>query len=240
MPGLPLRARPGLSALALIVAFSASSGEFAAAQPAPSPSSPPASAQPAPPASAQPSSPTAPPPPAQPAPSAAPGAAPPAGQAWYPPQGYPPPEGYQPWPYYPQYGYGYESPYAAPPPPPKEPYNGKLMVAGVLMSIGGTLGLIVGSVVVATSKGRIDVYCDGPVRCAQLDDQIRKGVGIGLMIGGGVVAIPGIAFWIVGGRKVPVRKTEPAPKDAAPPSPAAFSAPVLRVGPTGASLTVQF
>src|SRR5262245_32988876 len=137
MAGLLLRVRPRLVPVALAVALSAISGGSASAQPAPA--LPPAAAQPAPPAPGQPpasAQPALPPPgtqapPFQPSPQPAPpGAAPIPGQPWYPPQ-----EGYQPWVYYPQYGYGYDSPYVAPPPPPKERYNSTFMTAGIVMTV---------------------------------------------------------------------------------------------------------
>lgn len=239
MPGLFSRVHPGLPALTLLVVFGLASGSAAAqppsapeAQPAP----PPVGAQPAqpapPPGGATPSAPLG---PAQPPP----GAAPPAVQPWYP---QPPPDGTQPWPYYPQYGYGYgyENPYLAPPPPPKEPYNRTFMAVGITMTVAGVLGLIVGAVVVASSKERIDVYCDGPTLCARIDDQARKGVGIGTMVVGGVSATVGIPLWIIGGRRVPVRKKDSNPNGTAPPAAGASLLPELRVGPTSASLTFQF
>ena len=258
MPGLPLRVYPRLPALALVALAVVSSG-VAAAQPSPpppssaaqpSPSAPSPSAQPSPPASppvgtppvgaspGQPAPPGGAPPYAGPA-APVPGAAPPGVQPWYPQ----PPEGVQPWAYYPQYGYGYDNPYLAPPPPPREPYNRTYMIAGITMTVAGVLGLIVGAVVVASAKERIDVYCDGPFLCARIDDNVRKGVGIGTMIVGGVAATVGIPLWIVGGRRVPVRKKDGAPNGTTPSAPPAAGArllPELRVGPTSASLAFQF
>jgi hypothetical protein len=100
--------------------------------------------------------------------------------------------------------------------------------------------------VVASAKERIDVYCDGPFLCARIDDNVRKGIGIGTMVAGGVAATVGIPLWIIGGRRVPVRKKEGAPNGTAPseppPPPAAGARllPELRVGPTSASLAFQF
>lgn len=282
--GLPLRARPGLPALTAVAVAAMTSGSAlaqqpplpppsTAAQPAPAAQTAPPPGQPLPaappPASAQPPAPGVPaPPPGWPGPAAPgqPGAQPPGAPPGYgpaqpgaPPPGqpwYPPPDQYNPWMYYPQYNYGgYDSPYLAPPPPPKEPYNRNFQTAGILMTLGGVAGLITGAVVTATAKDRIDVYCDGPVLCAHLDDPTLKGVGIGLMIGSGIVATVGIPLWIIGGRKVPVRRKEVetkqqlapggSPAPGAPPLPTSSTPvsrawPEIRVGATSASLSFRF
>jgi hypothetical protein len=128
-----------------------------------------------------------------------------------------------------------------------------MQVAGILMTTGGVLSLIVGSVVTATAKDRIDVYCDGPQLCAHLDDPARKTAGIAMMIGGGIIATVGIPLWIICGRKVPLRKPDTKGTDkqdtTSPPAPGTTSfqptsstevRPELQLGLTGAKLSFKF
>jgi hypothetical protein len=113
------------------------------------------------------------------------------------------------------------------------------MGVGIVMTAVGVLSLIAGSVVVATSRERIDIYCDGPVLCARIDDPTIRNVGVAMMaINGLAIAPPGIALWIIGGRKVPVRKKNP--EQQAAPSAATLSTPELRVGATSVSLAFRY
>jgi hypothetical protein len=215
--------------VAVILAITGS----AAAQPAP----PPAAALPPPPAELPPSTGLVP----APAPGI-PGAPiyDPGAPAWAPP---PAPN------YWPSYAPAYppspsfyrpEEPFALPPPAPKEPSNRKLMVTGIVASIGGVATLITGAILMSIAKERIDVYRDGPAYCCSIDDAPLRNAGITLLVAGGITATIGIPLWMIGGRRVPVRKTTTEAPGAAPPKAPARQAPLLRVGTTGASLSWQF
>jgi hypothetical protein len=213
-----LRPSRSLAAIALLLA-SASPLGVASAQTAP-PSAAPRSAAPQP-GAAQPQ------PGAQPPGAMQPGAM----QPGAPPTAYTPPGGAQAWMFTQAPYYGYGTPYV---PPPREPFSRGAMTAGAAMTIGGLSALVAGSIVTTVAHGRVDVYCDGPALCAQVDDPKLAQPGLALMIVGGVAAAVGIPLWFYGGRLVPVRKS-----DAAPP-PGAQAAPVLRVGVGGASLSLRF
>ncbi len=129
-----------------------------------------------------------------------------------------------------------EEPFSLPPPVPKEPANSKLMAVGIVASIGGVATLITGSILMSVAKERIDVYRDGPTYCCAIDDAPMRNAGITMLVIGGITATVGIPLWMIGGRRVPVRKTTTA----APPKAPASAAPLLRVGATGASLSWQF
>ena len=164
----------------------------------------------------------------------------------------PPPQqwGAQPTPgYWPQFVpatppsasfYRPEEPFSLPPPTPKEPANRKLMTAGIVASIGGVATLITGSILMSIAKERIDVYRDGPSYCCAIDDAPLRNAGITMLVVGGITATIGIPLWMIGGRRVPVRKTTQEAPAAAPPRAPASTAPLLRVGASGASLSWQF
>ncbi len=162
----------------------------------------------------------------------------------------------QPWPqqpapgYWPQYVpatppsasfYPPQEPFSLPPPTPKEPAHRAVMTAGILASIGGVATLITGSILMSVAKERIDVYRDGPTYCCAIDDAPLRNAGITLLVIGGITATIGIPLWMIGGRRVPVRKTtQPdAPSTVLPRAPASV-APQLRIGVSGASLSWQF
>lgn len=207
-----------------------------------------AAAQPAPPHSGdlQPVG-QAPSPPAAPPPAIAPPDVPaPQPAPWSPqPQGWgPQPQGWGPQPapvYWPQYVpmtppsagfYPQQEPFSLPPSTPKEPAHRTLMKLGIAASIGGVATLITGSILMSIAKKRIDVYRDGPTYCCAIDDAPLRNAGIALLVSGGIIATIGIPLWMIGGRRVPVRKTtQEAPASAMP---------LLRVGATGASLSWQF
>ena len=182
--------------------------------------------------------------PAPPPPAALPAPAP---QQWGP---QPPPWGAQPAPgYWPQYVpatppsasfYRPEEPFSLPPPTPKEPANRNLMTVGIAASIGGVATLITGSILMSIAKERVDVYRDGPTYCCSIDDAPLRNVGITMLVVGGITATIGIPLWMIGGRRVPVRKTTQEAPGAAPPRAPASRAPLLRVGASGASLSWQF
>ena len=180
---------------------------------------------------------------------APPGATP---QPWAP---QPPQWGPQPWGaqqppgYWPQYVpatppsasfYPPQEPFSLPPPTPKEPAHRALMTVGILASIGGVATLITGSILMSVAKERIDVYRDGPTYCCAIDDAPLRNAGIALLVTGGITAAIGIPLWMIGGRRVPVRKTTQAPAPTAPPQAPASTAPLLRVGLSGASVSWQF
>jgi hypothetical protein len=130
-----------------------------------------------------------------------------------------------------------EVPFSLPPPVPKEAANGNLMKVGIVAAIGGVATLITGSVLMSVAKERIDVYRDGPQYCCSIDDAPMRNAGITMLVIGGITATVGIPLWMIGGRRVPVRKTTTT---TAPPRTPASAAPLLRVGKSGASLSWQF
>ena len=129
-----------------------------------------------------------------------------------------------------------EVPFSLPPALPKEAANSKLMGVGIAASIGGVATLITGSILMSVAKERIDVYRDGPTYCCSIDDAPMRNAGITMLVIGGITASVGIPLWMIGGRRVRVRKTTTT----APPTTPASAAPLLRVGATGASLSWQF
>ncbi len=171
-------------------------------------------------------------PPTQWAPQPQPWGPQPAPGAWptYTPAAPPSPSFYRP-----------EEPFSLPPPTPKEPANRKLMTVGIVASIGGVATLITGSILMSIAKKRIDVYRDGPAYCCAIDDAPLRNAGITMLVVGGITATIGIPLWMIGGRRVPVRKTTTTTEpSSAPPKAPASAAPLLRVGTTGASLSWQF
>jgi hypothetical protein len=239
---------PGVAApvIAVIFAFAG----VASAQPAPPPLAPAPSRDALDVVVAPPSAPMVPPPAVAPiAPMVAPG--PP---VWSPPPaqwGQPPPQwGPQPAPgYWPQYApaappaaviYRQEQPFSLPPPVPKEPVNRTLMTVGIVAAVGGVATLITGSILMSVAKERVDVYRDGPAYCCSIDDAPLRNAGIATLVTGGIVAAIGIPLWMIGGRRVPVHKATTEAPGAAPPKAPASTAPLLRVGATGASLSWQF
>lgn len=142
--------------------------------------------------------------------------APPA-QSW----GAPPAPGY--WPQYvpaapPSAGfYPRQEPFSLPPPTPKEAAHPTLMKLGIAASIGGVATLIAGSILMSIAKDRVDVYRDGPTYCCSIDDAPLRNAGITMLVIGGLTATVGIPLWMIGGRRVPVRKTtQEAPASASP------------------------
>lgn len=197
---------------------------------------------------------------AQPAP-AAPAAPPPASDATSAPpqiapgapaplpfsQGAPvwsPPPGQTYWPSYaPAYPpspsfYGPEVPFSLPPSTPKEPANRPMQVAGIVATVGGVVTLITGSILMSIAKDRIDVYRDGPAYCCAIDDAPLRNAGITMLVIGGITATVGVPLWMIGGRRVPIRKS--TTPDATTPKAPALRAPLLRVGASGAAVSWQF
>lgn len=125
---------------------------------------------------------------------------------------------------------------------PKEAANRGLMIAGILAAGAGVATLITGSVLMSVATERIDVYRDGPAYCCSIDDAPLRNAGITMLVVGGITAALGVPLWMIGGRRVPVRKSTTENPDAAPqpPKSPALSAPLLRVGATGASVSWQF
>jgi hypothetical protein len=114
------------------------------------------------------------------------------------------------------------------------------MAVGVVAAVGGVATLITGAILMSIAKERIDVYRDGPAYCCSIDDAPLRNAGITLLVVGGITATIGIPLWMIGGRRVPIRKTTTEAPRTAPPKAPAMSAPRLRVGATGASLSWQF
>lgn len=158
--------------------------------------------------------------------------------AWSPP----PRQTY--WPSYaPEYPpspsfYGPQVPFSLPPPTPKEPANRQMQAAGIVAAIGGVVTLITGSILMSIAKDRIDVYRDGPAYCCSINDAPLRNAGITLLVIGGITATVGVPLWMIGGRRVPIRKS--TTPDATTPKAPALRAPLLRVGASGAALSWQF
>ena len=222
-PSLSFR-RPLISGVAgLLVAVIVSFASDAAAQPA----------QPAalPPAVAPTSTPIAPGAPAPlPFDHGAPAWSPPPGQTYWPTYApaYPPSPSF----------YGPEAPFSLPPATPKEPATSRMQTAGIVAAITGVATLITGSILMSIAKDRIDVYRDGPAYCCSIDDAPLRNAGITMLVIGGITATVGVPLWMIGGRRVPIRKPT-APDDTSPKTPA-LRAPLLRVGAGSAALSWQF
>lgn len=133
-------------------------------------------------------------------------------------------------------GTSFDNPYFLVNPVPREPYNTKMMYAGIFGTVGGVSLLLIGSIVLASSRDRIDVYCDGPRLCGHLDDLVMKNVGLVTMITGGLAGAAGVPLWILGSRKVVVRKKD----EKGPAAPRASAQPELRITGAGASLRWEF
>jgi hypothetical protein len=128
----------------------------------------------------------------------------------------------------------------------KERRNTGMMVAGILLTAGGAVGLIIGAAVTANASNQIDVYCPNgsgsTFRCSTRDNEGQKTAGYGVMIGSAIALAGGIPLWIVGGTKVPVSgKEEPGGGDSPPAEPVKTSAlPSLLIGPGAAALKWTF
>jgi drug/metabolite transporter (DMT)-like permease len=126
----------------------------------------------------------------------------------------------------------------------KERRNTGMMIAGILLTSAGAVGLIVGAAVSANASDKIDVYCPngsgGSFRCSSRDDEGQQTAGYGLMIGSAIALAGGIPLWIVGGQRVPVKegdKTDDKPAA----EPAKTSAvPAVLIGPAGGALRWTF
>jgi hypothetical protein len=120
-----------------------------------------------------------------------------------------------------------------------------MMVAGILLTSLGAVGLVAGGVLFASADGRTDVYCDdgsGVYLCDRRDDESRQVGGGVLMALSGALVLGGIPLWIYGGQKIPVVAKEGDPTQPMPPQPGAPTAllPKVFVGPTGGSLRWAF
>ena len=80
-----------------------------------------------------------------------------------------------------------------------------MMYWGIVMTTGGLLVTIAGSVITASSIDAVDIYCDGPAVCLHRDDTVRKGVGSTMLVGGALVGAVGFPLWLYGGRMVPAK-----------------------------------
>lgn len=123
-------------------------------------------------------------------------------------------------------------PDAPPPPPPRRRNDTRMMIGGIFMVAGGIATVITGAYLISSSRERIDIYCDGPVLCAQKDDMTRKIGGGVVMALGALISAAGVPMWIIGSKLVLDERAAGAKKSA--------SAPILRVGPASASLTLPF
>lgn len=185
-------------------------------------------------------------------PQAAPYPAPPYASAPYPapygaPPAYGPPPTFdpnaswgtpgQPWPTYspPGGGASFDNPYFLVNPVPREPYDKRMMYGGIGATVGGVAFILVGAVVLASSRDRIDVYCDGPRLCGHLDDLPMKNFGLVTMITGAIAGTAGVPLWIIGSRKVMVQKKD----EQHPIQPRASAQPELRITGAGAALRWQ-
>jgi len=113
-----------------------------------------------------------------------------------------------------------------------------MMFAGIGMVGVGVIGLIAGAVVATEGAGRVQFYGEGGYLHDRRSDDGMKNGGIGLAIAAGVVCAAGIPVWIVGARKVPIKKPEgePSPQAPEPVKPTAL----VRIGPAAATLEAQF
>jgi hypothetical protein len=150
--------------------------------------------------------------------------------------------------YPPYYGYGpYYGPPAGPPPPKFQRHNSGMMVGGVLLTLGGALGVLIGSAVATTASNQIPIYCNQggfPTICETRADTTQLGIGVATLITGFVAIGFGIPLWLIGGKRVPV-KDKPADQptqQATPPSTPEGPKTSLEVvfGPSSAALRATF
>ena len=106
------------------------------------------------------------------------------------------PPGYFPYQYYPQPSATEQGP----PPVKKRAHDATMVTVGVVMTSVGIASVVVGAVVVALSKNKTDIYCDGPILCGRKDNDTRKTVGVIMMAGGGVLTAIGIPVWAFGAK----------------------------------------
>lgn len=224
----------GLSAA--LVTLAALAPELAIAQvPPDGPAAPPSQGEAPPPdAAPPPPSPQAPSAPAQPPPAWPAQPPPPAGQPPYAPYPYPYPYGHGGSPYY------YPPPYppqpALPPPPRTRVASPSQLAGGITLTTLGSVGFLVGLVVLGTGRGAVPVYCDqgdAPFECQRRDDSARIVGGAIGMIAGGAGIIVGIPLAIAGGKRVIV---DSKPEKAAEEGRRAR----ILFGPRGASVDYRF
>ncbi|WP_437292460.1 hypothetical protein [Sorangium sp. So ce426] len=125
------------------------------------------------------------------------------------------------------------------PAPPAAPLtkrrNKGMMVTGIVLTSLGTIALLGGGLVIASTPScsgdgcEYDPSSDPFSDDAGYEEDGAEGAGVGLVVGGLVLAGVGIPLAIVGGRKVPVQPEKQAASTPAPP-------PELVIGPRYAGL----
>ncbi len=142
--------------------------------------------------------------------------------------------GYVPYPYrYPYQPIVSEAP-KLPVPPPRRYYSEGLLAGGVVAVAVGLTSVFIGSYFVASSAGRIEIYCDMPsFPCAYKTDAQRLTGGAIMMAAGGVVGVAGIPMWFIGSRYVFLKDEKKAALGSDPPVD-------VRVGAGRANLIVRF
>jgi hypothetical protein len=108
-----------------------------------------------------------------------------------------------------------------------------MWAGGIVAVAGGLAAVITGAWLVSSSANRIPIYDDTPsFPQAYKDDALRRDGGAWLMAGGAIAGAAGIPLWIVGSKLVPISRDDKAPRPA--------FVPELRVGVSGASLSLRF
>ncbi|WP_437322566.1 hypothetical protein [Sorangium sp. So ce381] len=124
------------------------------------------------------------------------------------------------------------------PAPPAAPLTKRrskgMMVTGIVLTSLGTVALLGGGLVLASSSSCAGDSCGYDSSDPFADDEVyeeddTEGAGVGLVVGGLVLAGVGIPLAIIGGRKVPVQPEKQAASAPAPP-------PELVIGPRYAGL----
>ncbi|WP_437901567.1 hypothetical protein [Sorangium sp. So ce124] len=124
------------------------------------------------------------------------------------------------------------------PAPPAAPLTKRrskgMMVTGIVLTSLGTVALLGGGLVLASSSSCSGDSCGYDSSDPFADDEVyeeddTEGAGVGLVVGGLVLAGVGIPLAIIGGRKVPVQPEKQAASAPAPP-------PELVIGPRYAGL----
>jgi hypothetical protein len=85
------------------------------------------------------------------------------------------------------------------------------MIAGIIATSAGAIGLVAGGVVAAAAHDATLIYCDtnlGLTECGAKDNAARMRAGVALLIAGGVGVGVGIPLWIFGGRRVTAHDKE--------------------------------
>ncbi len=134
----------------------------------------------------------------------------------------------------PSYGYPRADSYlyGVPSPRPKVMASPGKVIAGVVLSVVGSVGILFGAGLMGSATENVEYVCDpGAPVCTPHDRTDRLAVGIGFLVAGVAATAVGIPLIVIGSKKVPAQTKEKEE--------ARFT-PTLRVGLTQATFSVHF